>query len=293
MRSLLFAPGDSRKKLDKALQAGADALILDLEDSVDPANKDGARKITHDFLVEQANNEKTPPLFVRINDLESPFWQADVELILSAKPMGLVLPKARGGEDVHRLSVALDDMESRAEIEPGACKLIVIATEVPLALLQMASFAGSSARLIGLTWGAEDLSAAIGARQNRDDDGNHTSPYKLARDLCLITAAAAGVDALDGVFTNFRDLDGLKREARAASRDGFTGKIAIHPSQVPVINAAFTPSDDEISRARSIIDAFDEAGNSGVVALNGEMLDRPHLTRAERILKRAKSAGVA
>ena len=291
MRSLLFVPGDNLKMLDKALGSGADALILDLEDSVGSDNKDNARNISHEFLIEQVDGNSSLPLFVRINDLGSPFWQDDVQLIIEARPAGLVLPKPRSGEDIRRLSSILDGFETEAGMEPGACKLITIATEVPIALLQMASFVGASERLIGLTWGAEDLSAAIGARQNRDDDGNHSSPFRLARDLCLITAAAAQIDAFDGVFTNFRDLDGLEHEAGLAARDGFIGKMAIHPSQVPVINKVFTPSEEEITQARAIIEAFRETENSAVVALDGEMLDRPHLLRAERTLKRAKTAG--
>ncbi len=293
MRSLLFVPGDSPKKLDKALQSGADALIIDLEDSVSAANKEDARKITRDFLNEHAGDEAPPRLFIRINDLETPYWESDVKLILKSSPAGLVLPKAHSGEDVHHLSVALDHLEARAGLESGSCKLIVLATERPMALLQMASFVGSSARLIGMTWGAEDLSVALGARRNRGDDGNYTSPYRLARDLCLVTAAAAEVDAIDTVYTNFRDLDGLRRTVEEAARDGFSAKMAVHPSQIPVINEAFTPSRDELEQARAIVSAFEDAGNAGVVALDGEMLDRPHLLRSERILARARAAGLS
>ena len=296
MRSFLFVPGDSRKKQQKSLTTGADALILDLEDSVGLTNKDEARTITREFIDAQGSNangkdEKAPALFVRINDLETPFWEADLEAIVGGAPIGIMLPKARSGDDVHRLSIALDHMEARADITPGHIGLVVLTTEVPIALLQMSTFVGSSARLRALTWGAEDLSAVVGSRTNRKENGDYTSPYRLARDLCLMTAAAAKVDAIDTVYTNFRDLDGLKRESDEAARDGFSSKMAIHPNQVAIINEAFTPSEQEIAHAQAVIGAFEKADNAGVVSLDGEMLDRPHLTLAERILERAKTAG--
>ena len=290
MRSFLFVPGDSQKKLEKALGTGADALILDLEDSVGLANKDDARKITREFIDAHSKDEGTPRLYVRINDLETPYWEGDLEAIVEGAPFGIMLPKARSGEDVHRLSIALDHLESRAGVEVGHIGLIVLTTEVPIALLQMASFVDASTRTRALTWGAEDLSAVVGSRTNRKENGDYTSPYRLARDLCLMTAAAAKVDAIDTVYTNFRDLDGLKRECDEAARDGFSSKMAIHPHQVAVINEAFTPSDAEILHAKDIINAFDDAENGGVVSLDGEMLDRPHLKLAQRILERAKAA---
>ena len=292
MRSFLFVPGDSEKKQTKSLSSGADGLILDLEDSVAPPNKAAAREITAKFIKAQAKNAEAPALFVRINDLQSPFWQSDLEAIIEAAPHGIMLPKARSGDDVHDLANALDAMENRAGLKAGHIKLIVLTTEVPIALLQMASFVDASPRTHALTWGAEDLSAIIGSRTNRGEDGDYTSPYRLARDLCLITAAAAKVEAIDTVYTNFRDLIGLKREADEAARDGFTAKMAVHPDQVAVINKAFTPSADEIARARAVIAAFGVEGDAGVVSLNGEMLDLPHLKLAERILTRAKTAGV-
>ena len=290
MRSFLFVPGDSRKKLNKALTSGADALILDLEDSVDIPAKENAREITREFLDAHGSDDMAPALYVRINDLETPFWQEDLEAVVELAPHGIMLPKARSGEDVHRLATALDHMEDRAGIDAGDIELIILTTEVPMALLQMSSFVDAPARVTALTWGAEDLSALIGARTNRQGNGDYTSPYLLARNLCLITAAAANVDALDGVYTNFSDLDGLKGEAIEAARDGFTAKMAIHPNQVPVINEVFTPSESEIAHARKIVAAFENAENAGVVSLGGEMLDRPHLKLAERILARAKAA---
>lgn len=292
MRSFLFVPGDDEKKLNKSLTSGADALILDLEDSVAADNKSEGRKITAEFIKAHAQSDDCPTLFVRINDLETAFWETDLDAIVETAPRGLILPKARSGDDVHRLSIALDHLETRAGLDAGSIELIVLTTEVPIALLQMASFVDSSARLRALTWGAEDLSAVIGSRTNREEDGNYTSPYELARNLCLITSAAANVEALDTVYTNFRDIDGLRREAEIAARDGFSAKMAIHPGQVPIINEAFTPSSKAVDRARAIVASFENADNAGVVSLDGEMLDRPHLRLAERLLERAKSAGV-
>ena len=292
MRSFLFVPGDSQKKLDKSLGTGADALILDLEDSVAPPNKETAREITRAFIEAHGGSDEAPRLFVRINDLETPYWEDDLETVVGAAPFGVMLPKARSGDDVHRLSIALDHLEARSGVEAGHTGLIVLTTEVPIALLQMASFVDASARTRALTWGAEDLSAVVGSRTNRDEKGNYTSPYQLARDLCLMTAAAAKVEALDTVYTNFRDLDGLRREANEAARDGFSAKMAIHPGQVAVINEAFTPSEKELAHAKAVIGAFEASDNAGVVSLDGEMLDMPHLKLAQRMLARAINAGV-
>jgi citrate lyase subunit beta/citryl-CoA lyase len=206
---------------------------------------------------------------------------------MPAGPDGIILPKPRSGEDVHRLSLALDHAEERAGLKQGSTRIVAIATEVPICVLNMASFVGSSSRLEGLTWGAEDLSAEVGSTATREPNGALTSPYRLARDLCLFTAVSAGVQPIDTVFIDFRDLDGLRAEAAAAARDGFTGKLAIHPDQVPIINAAFTPSQREIDHARDIVAMFAASPGAGVISLNGRMYDRPHLTRAERVLARA------
>lgn len=292
MRSLLFVPADSPAKLAKALGAGADALILDLEDSVAPASKPAARTSAAAFLDEHRAAAVRPRFYVRVNALDTPYAMDDIAAIVPHGPDGLVLPKARGGEDVHRASIAIGHAEQTAGLKDHATSLVVLATEVAVALLNMSTFPGSSSRLEALTWGAEDLSSALGARANRDETGAFTSPYRLARDLCLITASAAGVPAIDTVYPAYKDLDGLRRECEAASRDGFDGKLAIHPAQVPVINEAFTPGAAELARARAIVEAFAQAGDGvGVVGLGGDMLDRPHLVRAERVLERGKLAG--
>ena len=291
MRSLLFVPGDSDRKIAKALSSGADALILDLEDSVALDRKAEARAMTRDFIASTKGQGKRPRLYVRINALTTDLWSADLEGVMSAGPDGIILPKPRSGEDVHRLSLALDHAEERAGLKLGSTRIVAIATEVPICILNMSSFVESSSRLEGLTWGAEDLSAEVGSTATREPNGVLTSPYRLARDLCLFTAVSAGVQPIDTVFIDFRDLDGLKAEAAAAARDGFTGKLAIHPDQVEIINAAFTPSRREIEHARDIVAMFAASPGAGVISLHGQMYDRPHLTRAERVLARAGLAG--
>jgi citrate lyase subunit beta/citryl-CoA lyase len=292
MRSLLFVPGDSERKLAKALVAGADALILDLEDSVAGDRKPAARGMAKEFLAaaRAAAAEPRPRLYVRINGLATRDWQDDLAGIVGAQPDGIVLPKARSGEDVHQLSVALGHAEERAGLPGGASRIIALATEVPASLLLLHTYIGASLRLEGLTWGAEDLSVALGSATTREADGSRTSPYRLARDLTLITAAAAGALAIDTVYIAFRDIGGLRQEAEAAARDGFTAKLAIHPDQVPVINAAFTPTLAAVARAEEIVRLFAANPDAGVVTLDGEMLDRPHLLRAERTLARAARA---
>ena len=292
MRSLLFVPGDQERKLAKALSAGADTLVLDLEDSVAAEAKAAARELVRGFLSKAPRQPSAPRLFVRINSLSSPSWGDDLAAVMASAPHGIVLPKPSSGEDVHRLSLALHDAEAAAGIARGATRIIAIATETPASLLAMASYVGASSRLEGLAWGAEDLSAALGATASRDASGALTSPFRLARDLCLLTAAAAGVAALDQVFADIRDHEGLAREAHQAARDGFAGKMAVHPGQIETINAAFTPSPEEIARAADIVRLFAEHEGMGVVAYRGEMLDRPHVTRAQRILARARLAGL-
>lgn len=292
MRSLLFVPGDSERKLVKGLGTGADGLLIDLEDSVAPANKAQARHHAAEFLRAAPRPRSGPELWVRINALTTSLWEADLEAIMAAAPDGVMLPKARNGGDVHHLSVALDLAEARAGLPQGSTPVIAIATEVPAALFAMDSFSGCSNRLEGLAWGAEDLSAAIGAATARDLKGRLTSPFRLARDLTLFAAAAAGVSAIDEIYADFRDHEGLAAAAAEAARDGFGGKMAIHPDQVPIINRAFTPSEAEIADARAIVSLFADQPDSGVVSHSGRMLDRPHLSRAERLLERAKLAGL-
>jgi citrate lyase subunit beta/citryl-CoA lyase len=292
MRSLLFVPADDEKKLGKGAETGADALILDLEDAVSQPRKAAARTLAAQYTAAARSREGGPLIYVRVNALDTDLWQHDVAGVVAARPHGILLPKARSGEDVHKLSIALHHEEERAGVDAGSTRIVAIATETPLSLLQLHTYVEASTRLEGLTWGAEDLSAALGARSNREDDGRTwTSPHRLARDLTLFTAAAAKVQAIDTVFVNFRDLDGLRQECHAAVRDGFTGKMAIHPGQVAVINEAFTPTAEEIALSEEIVAAFAAAHEAGVLAIRGHMVDRPHLARAERILARAKAAG--
>jgi citrate lyase subunit beta/citryl-CoA lyase len=287
MRSLLFVPGDSRKKLDKALTSGADVLLIDLEDSVALGSKDEARHATSEFLSEHAGSTNRPRLFVRVNGLTTGLLDADLDGVMRSVPDGIVLPKTIGGTDVAHLGAKLAVREAEFGLTDGATRILAIATENAAGVFALGTFAGSSHRLMGLTWGGEDLSADLGAETNRDDNGTYTDPYRLARSLTLFGASAAGVDAIDSVFTNFRDMDGLAAECRASRRDGFVAKMAIHPAQVPVINEAFTPSPEAIARAKAVIEAFKANPGAGVVGVNGEMLDRPHLLRAERLLRRA------
>jgi citrate lyase subunit beta / citryl-CoA lyase len=291
MRSLLFVPGDSPRKLSKALVAGADVLILDLEDSVAQAAKVAARRSVRSFLGEAKIETVRPLLYVRINALTSGLSEADLDEVMVAGPDGIMLPKCEGRDDVALLDSRLAVREALHGLPDGATRILPIATETPAALFGMAGYRGSSPRLIGLAWGAEDLAAAIGAGANMDADGSWLPPFSLARNLCLFAAAAAQVAAIDTVFTDFRDLAGLTREADAAALDGFTGKLAIHPAQVPVINAAFTPSDEAVAHARRVLAAFAQADDAGVVGLDGAMLDRPHLEAARRLLARAGAAG--
>jgi citrate lyase subunit beta/citryl-CoA lyase len=289
MRSALFVPGDDEKKLAKALSSDADALIVDLEDSVAPAAKERARGIAGDFLRAAASQTPRPRLFLRVNPLESGLTDADLDAIMPSAPDGVVLPKSLGGASVQQLGVKLAVREASLGLGDGATRIVAIATESARALFGMESYRGCSARLEGLAWGGEDLSADLGAESNRLPDGGYAGPYRLARDLTLLGATAAAVAPIDAVFTNFRDHDGLRAEAIAARRDGFWAKMAIHPAQVPIINEVFTPTPEAVARARAILAAFDAAPGAGVVALDGEMLDMPHRLRAERILARVKA----
>jgi citrate lyase subunit beta/citryl-CoA lyase len=287
MRSLLFVPGDSPKKLEKGLNSGADVLLIDLEDSVALDAKEEARRVTAAFLSEQIKGADRPRLFVRVNGLTTGLIDADLDGVMRSAPDGIVLPKTVGGADVAHLGAKLAVREAEFGLADGATRILAIATENAAGVFALGTFAGASHRLMGLTWGGEDLSADLGAETNRGEDGAYTDPYRLARSLTLLGAAAAGVNAIDSVFTNFRDEAGLGAECRAARRDGFVAKMAIHPAQVPVINEAFTPSPEAIERAKAVIEAFKANPGAGVVGVDGEMLDRPHLLRAERLLRRA------
>lgn len=289
MRSYLFVPANSERKCAKGLKSGADALILDLEDSVALNDKADARKILKDYLAMHEAAPERPRFFIRINDLESPFWQDDLEAILAHPIDGLVLPKPRSGKDVIRLHAQIGQIQNEHNQVERIIPVLAIVTETAQSLLNLASYVDDDAPLMGMTWGAEDLATELGAQNNRDQNGHYCSPYIVARASCLYAAAAAGVFAIDTVFTDFRDMDGLRQECEDAARDGFIGKMAIHPAQVPVINQAFTPSEKDIADAQEIIAAFAEQGDAGVISINGKMLDRPHLSKAEKTLARAGS----
>ena len=289
MRSLLFVPADSPRKLAKALTCGADALIIDLEDSVAAAAKATARNAARDFLRDAGKTAGGPRLFVRINALDSGLADDDLDAVMAAAPEAIVLPKALAGSDVQHLGVKLAVREAENGLTDSATRILVIATETAASIFAMGSYAGASRRLMGLAWGAEDLSADLDAPVSRLDDGTYTAPYLLARSLTLFAAAAAGVEAVDAIHSKFHDLAALRLECEMAARDGFTAKMAIHPGQVPVINEIFTPSPQALGRARAIVAAFAANPGVGVIGLGGEMLDRPHLKRAERLLARARA----
>jgi citrate lyase subunit beta/citryl-CoA lyase len=287
MRSLLFVPADSTKKLDKAMASGADALIVDLEDSVAPDGKVGARQSAAAFLSETAATTPRPYLLVRINGLRTGLTDADLDAVVPARPDAIMLPKAEGGASVVHADAKLAVREATGALPDGHIKIVALATETATALFLAGTYAGASARLSALTWGAEDLSVELAAEANRDAQGRFLDPYRLARSLCLAGAAAAGVPAIDTVYVDFRDTDGFRRECKEARRDGFSGKMAIHPAQVPIINELFTPTPEAIAKAQAIVDAFAANPGAGIVGIGGVMVDQPHLVRAKRLLLRA------
>jgi citrate lyase subunit beta / citryl-CoA lyase len=289
MRSMLFVPGDSPKKLAKALTSAADALIIDLEDSVASLAKNDARRETAIFLANQTRLTSRARLYVRVNALDSGLIDADLDAVMLSGPDGIVLPKAQGGADVSHLAAKIAVREAENNLPDGATRIIAIATETAKSLFQLGTYAGASHRLEGLAWGAEDLSVDLGAESNRASDGRYADPYRLARTLTLAGASAAGVMAIDAVFTDFRDSEGLAKESDTARNDGFCAKMAIHPDQLAPINSAFTPSAEAIARAQAIVAAFAAKPGAGVISINGLMLDRPHLLRAERVLARSKT----
>ena len=290
MRSLLFVPADSARKLDKAMSSGADTLIVDLEDSIALDGKAHAREAAAAFLKNAMTSATRPYLMVRVNGLQTGLTDADLDAIAPAKPDAIMLPKAEGGAALVHADAKLAVREAQNDLADGHIKILPIATETAAALFLVGTFAGASARLIGMTWGAEDLSAELGARTNRDEQSRFLDPYRLARSLCLAGAAAAAVPAIDTVFVDFRNDVGFRRECEEACRDGFVGKMAIHPAQVPIINEVFTPSAHAIAHAQSVIAAFAAAPGAGVVGIGGVMYDRPHLVRAKQLLARARGA---
>ena len=272
LRSLRFVPGDRPERMAKALALGADALILDLEDSVAPTRKAEARE--HVAASAGAPREDGPALFVRINPIDSDDAAADIAALAGVRVDGIVLPKAEGAESVAHL---LDRM-------PGDYLVLPVASETPAAVFKLGEFGPVAHRLAGVTWGAEDLPAALGASSSREDDGSYTDPYKVVRALTLFGAHAAGVAAIETVYPDFRDLDGLAAYAARGRRDGFAGMMAIHPTQIAVINAAFTPSEAELAHARAVVAAFDANPGAGALQLDGKMIDAPHLKAARRVL---------
>jgi citrate lyase subunit beta / citryl-CoA lyase len=291
MRSLLFIPGDSERKLDKAQTSGADALIIDLEDSITPERKAEARAITTRFLRQFGQARERPRLFVRVNAIATGLVDADLDAVVAGRPDAIMLPKAEGGASILHLDAKLAAREALYDLADGHLRILALTTETAKALFLAGTYAGASARLIGLTWGAEDLSVELGAETNRDTEGRFLDPYRLARTLCLAAAAAAEVQAIDTVYVDFRNPAGLRREAEEARRDGFTAKLAIHPAQVEVINAVFTPAADAIAKAKAVVAAFAAEPGAGVVGIDGVMYDRPHLARAKQLLERAGAAG--
>jgi citrate lyase subunit beta/citryl-CoA lyase len=281
-RSYLFVPADSERKLAKASHAGADALILDLEDSVAAHAKAAARALAAEFV-----NDRNDA-WVRINPIDSDEAQADLATVVAAAPAGIMLPKARSADDVVSLALQLDRLEAQHGIAAGQTKIMALCTERPEALFTLASYIGATPRLAALSWGAEDLSAALGASANRAADGEWLPTYEMARSLCLCAAAAAQVAAIDTVFTDYRDMDGLANYAAKARRDGFSGMLAIHPGQVDVINRAFMPTAEEVERAARIVALFEDNPGAGALGLDGEMIDRPHRVQAERLLELAR-----
>jgi citrate lyase subunit beta/citryl-CoA lyase len=283
-RSWLFAPGDSEKKMTKAMDSAADIVLLDLEDAVAPESKPAARVSVHDFLV--ANPAQRARLWVRINPFDGPHTLADLAAIVPARPGGIMLPKVYGRAEVEKLDHCLSALEVANGIPEGSTPVIVLVTETAEAMFRTGDYKGAP-RVVALTWGAEDLADALGAAGNRAEDGSYGFTYELARSLTLLGAAAAGVTAIDTISADFRDLETLRLRAEKTRREGFRGMLAIHPAQVDVINAAFTPTEAEIAEAQEIVDIFAANPGVGAIGWKGGMLDRPYLSRAQQLLKLA------
>jgi citrate lyase subunit beta/citryl-CoA lyase len=282
LRSLLFVPGDSERKFDKARSLAADGLILDLEDAVAPQRKPEARKLLAKMIAPAAGRDWN--CWVRINSFDTGLALEDLAATVMPGLDGILMPKANGSEDVVRLGHCLDALEAKTGVAPGHVKILVVATETPTAMFNLGSYIPRHPRLAGLTWGAEDLSSAIGAITSRSPDGAWNFPYQLARAQCLFAASAADVAPIETLYTDYRDSAGLAASCQAARRDGFTGRIAIHPDQVATINRCFTPSDLDVAHARRVVDAFAAQPEAGTIGIDGKMYDIPHLKQAERVL---------
>jgi len=283
-RSWLFAPGDSEKKMTKAMEGEADVVLIDLEDAVAPDSKAAARPMVHDFI--KANPEQRGRLWVRINPLDGPHTLDDLVAIMPARPGGIMLPKVYGRQDVETLDRYLEALEVANGIEQGSTPVIVLITETAEAMFHTGDYKGAP-RVVALTWGAEDLADSIGASSNRNADGSYAFTYELARSLTVLGAATAGVTAIETISADFKDLEALKARAEKVRRDGYRGMMAIHPAQVPVINEAFTPTEAEIAEAQEIVDIFAANPGVGAIGWKGGMLDRPYLARAQRLLRQA------
>lgn len=286
MRSLLFVPADAGAKLDKAMASGADAVIIDLEDSISPERKPAAREAARDYLKAHTGKAGRPRLFVRINGLDTGMTDADLEAIVPGKPDAVLFPKAEGGASVVHLDAKLTAQEAIAGVTEGSIKVLAQNVESAAGLFLAGTFKNVSPRLIGMTWGPEDLSAELGAEANRDDKGFLTEPYRFARSVCLFGAAAAKLPAIETVYVDFRNSEGLRQDTIEARRDGFAGRLAIHPAQVPVINEVFTPTAEQIEKAKAIVAAFAANPGAGAIGIDGKMFDRPHLVRAQALLAR-------
>jgi len=281
-RSFLFVPADSERKMQKAGSVGADALILDLEDSVAADARPDARIMAREYLEGKDN------VWVRINPIDTEDAKADLAGVMPSAPAGIVLPKPRSALAAIELDEVLSGLEASHGIDPGSTRILPLCTEHPEALFTLNSYIGATLRLAGLSWGAEDLSAAVGAMTNRDEDGNWLPTYEMARSFCLLAAAASEVAAFDTVFTDFKNSEGLRRYASNARRDGFSGMLAIHPAQVDLINAAFVPTAEEIQHAARIVELFESNPEMGTIGMDGKMVDRPHYVQALRLLELAR-----
>jgi citrate lyase subunit beta/citryl-CoA lyase len=280
-RSWLFAPGDSERKMEKATAGVADIVILDLEDAVADAEKTKARGMVAAFLT--ANAKQRARLWVRINPIQGPYGLADLAAIMPGVPGGIMLPKPRGRADAELLDHYLTAFEAAAGTTPGTTKVMPLITETPESMLAMGSYAGVP-RVAAMSWGGEDLATALGAVDNRNEAGGYDFTYELARSLCLVAAAAAGVPAIETIHGDFKDEAGLRKRATAVRRAGYRGMLAIHPAQIDVINEAFTPSPQELASAQEIVDLFAANPGVGTIGHKGAMLDRPHLDRAQAVL---------
>jgi citrate lyase subunit beta/citryl-CoA lyase len=288
LRSLLFVPGDSERKFAKASACGADGLILDLEDAVAPSRKAEARALVAGLV--QTPEPRHWSFWVRINAFDTGLTADDLAAVVRPGLDGILLPKANGAQDVVRLGGELDALEAKAGVPVGRTRILVVSTETPVAIFNLGGYTPAHPRLAGLTWGAEDLSAAIGATTNRGADGDWSHPYQLARSLCLFAAAAAEVAPIETLFADFRDTQGLIDNCRLARRDGFTGRIAIHPDQVAPINACFSPSAEDVAHARHVVEAFASQPGAGTIGIDGKMYDIPHLKAAQRVLAADREA---